>query len=358
MRSFYNHKKVLITGHTGFKGAWLTKILCSWGAEITGVSLPPNTTPNLFGILDLSNKIKANYFIDVCDYKKLKEIIDETKPEIVFHLAAQPLVRDSYNDPLATYNINVIGTANVLQAVKEVGGVKSVVIITTDKVYENKERLEPYNETDSLGGYDPYSASKAAADIVSYSYIRSFFNPSDFGVKHNTLVGIARAGNVIGGGDWAKDRLIPDMVRAIFERQEDVVIRNPNSIRPWQHVLEPLRGYLMLAERLYNGEKKISGAWNFGPYEESFVCVEDLVRTGVSILKHGKYKIIPDNSKHEANILKLDIKKAINELGWKPQLNFIDGLELTFDWYRQFYIGSKEMDGLTNNQITSFFVEK
>lgn len=355
---FYKDKKVLVTGHSGFKGAWLTKILCSWGAEVTGFSLPPNTMPNLFDTLGLSNQINANYFADICDYKKLKEIISKTKPEIVFHLAAQPLVRDSYNDPLATYNINVMGTANVLQAVKEVGGVKSVVIITTDKVYENKERTEPYSETDSLGGYDPYSASKAAADIVTSSYIRSFFNPSDFGIKHHTLIGIARAGNVIGGGDWAKDRLIPDIIRAIFERQEDIIIRNPNSIRPWQHVLEPLRGYLMLAERLYNGEKRLSGAWNFGPHEESFVCVEDLVSSGISILKRGKYKIVPDDTKHEANILKLDIKKAIDELGWRPRLNFVDGLKLTFDWYREFYGSSKNMIDLTNNQIFSFFVEE
>lgn len=355
---FYKNKKVLVTGHSGFKGAWLTKILCNWGAEVIGISLPPNTTPNLFDTLELSSQIKANYFVDICDYKKLKEIVDKTKPEIVFHLAAQPLVRDSYNDPLETYNTNVIGTANVLQAVKEVGGVRSMVIITTDKVYENKERSEPYSETDSLGGYDPYSASKAAADIISYSYIRSFFNPSDFGIKHHTLVGIARAGNVIGGGDWAKDRLIPDMMRAIFEHQEDVVIRNPKSIRPWQHVLEPLKGYLMLAKRLYNSETGLSGAWNFGPYEESFVRVEDLVRSGIAILKQGEYKIIPDNTKHEAKILKLDIKKAINELGWKPQLNFADGLKLTFGWYRQFYSSSKKMNDLTNNQITSFFVEE
>ncbi|MFA6547753.1 MAG: CDP-glucose 4,6-dehydratase [Candidatus Magasanikbacteria bacterium] len=358
MINFYNHKKVLITGHSGFKGAWLTKILCNWGAEVTGISLPPNTIPNLFDTLELSNQIKNNYFVDICDYKKLKEIVSKTKPEIVFHLAAQPLVRDSYDDPLTTYNINIIGTANVLQAIKEVGGVKSAVIITTDKVYENKERPEPYSETDSLGGYDPYSASKAAADIVSYSYIRSFFSPPDFGTKHHTLVGIARAGNVIGGGDWAKDRLIPDMMRAIFERQEDVIIRNPKSIRPWQHVLEPLRGYLLLAEHLYNGKKNLSGAWNFGPYEEGFVCVEDLVRSGISILKRGKYKIVPDNAKHEANILKLDIKKATNELGWKPQLNLKNCLELTFDWYRQFYSGSKNMNDLTNNQINSFLFEK
>ncbi|KKQ40676.1 MAG: CDP-glucose 4,6-dehydratase [Candidatus Magasanikbacteria bacterium GW2011_GWA2_37_8] len=357
MKNFYQNKKVLVTGHSGFKGSWLVKILNNWGAEVIGVSLPPDTTPNLFEVLNLANQIKENYFVDIRDFDKIKEIVQKTKPEIVFHLAAQPLVRDSYNDPLYTYSINVLGTANILQVVKEVGGIKSVVAITTDKVYENKEWAHPYKETDALGGYDPYSASKAAADIVTNSYLQSFFNPKDFNLKHNTLVAIARAGNVIGGGDWAKDRLVPDMVRSIFEHKESLVIRNPKSIRPWQHVLEPLRGYLMLAEKLYNGNSSISGAWNFGPQEDSFICVEELVKNGIKILGRGNYEIIEDDSKHEANLLKLDINKALDKLQWKPKLSFEGSLKETFDWYREFYINQEKIIDFTDEQIKLYFNE-
>lgn len=355
MQNFYKNKKVLITGHSGFKGSWLVKILNNWGAEIVGVALPPDTNPNLFEALDLINKIKKNYFVDIRDFKKIKEIFEKEKPEIVFHLAAQPIVRDSYDDPLTTYSTNVVGTANILQAIKEVSGVKSAVIITTDKVYENKEQDYPYKETDALGGYDPYSASKAAADIVTGSYIQSFFNPKDFDLKHNTLIAIARAGNVIGGGDWAKDRLIPDMMRGIFERKEQVIIRSPKAIRPWQHVLEPLRGYLMLGQQLYNGDKNMSGPWNFGPNEESFVCVEELVKNGIAVLRQGSYKIIEDTLKHEANLLKLDINKAINFLNWRPKWKFIDGLYATFEWYSRFYGDAKDIDELTDKQIKLYF---
>jgi len=274
---------------------------------------------------------------------------------MVFHLAAQPIVRDSYDDPLSTYSVNTLGTANILQAIKEVGGVKSAVIITTDKVYENKEWPRPYREIDALGGYDPYSASKAAADIVSNSYIKSFFNPDDFGQKHNTLVAIARAGNVIGGGDWANDRLVPDMVRAIFERKEPVTVRNPKAIRPWQHVLEPLKGYLMLGQKLYVGDKNMSGAWNFGPDEDGFVHVEELVKRGIDMLGQGSHEIIEDTSKHEANLLKLDIEKAKNILNWRPKWSFIDGLKATLEWYGQFYGGTEKIEDLTNKQIKAYF---
>ncbi|MFA6486001.1 MAG: CDP-glucose 4,6-dehydratase [Candidatus Magasanikbacteria bacterium] len=351
MKNFYNNKKVLITGHTGFKGSWLTQMLINWGAKIIGVSLPPNTTPNLFDSLGLKSKLYKNYFEDIRDYNKMKEIFEHEKPEIVFHLAAQPLVRDSYDDPLTTHSSNIMGTANILQAIKEVGGVKSAVIITTDKVYENKECLYPYRETDALGGYDPYSASKAAADIVVNSYIQSFFNPKDFGLGHNTLIAIARAGNVIGGGDWAKDRLVPNMVRAIFEYDESVTIRNPQAVRPWQHVLEPLVGYLMLGQRLYNGDREMSGAWNFGPHEEGVVCVEELVQKGIGVLGKGSHKVIKDYSKHEAGLLKLDISKAVNILGWRPKWNFHDGLRITFEWYDQYYRDPQNIEELTNQQI-------
>jgi len=355
MKSFYKNKKVLLTGHTGFKGAWLAQILLNWGAEVVGVSLPPNTAPNLFDSLGLMEKIKRNYFCDIRDYHKLLEIFKSEKPEIVFHLAAQPLVRDSYDDPLTTHSTNVMGTANVLQAIKEIGGVKSAVIITTDKVYENKEWLYPYREIDALGGYDPYSASKAAADVVTSSYIQSFFNPVDLGVKHHTLVAIARAGNVIGGGDWANDRLVTDLMRAVYERQEAVVIRSPKSIRPWQHVLEPLRGYLMLGERLYDGDKKISGAWNFGPDEESFVCVEEFIKRGLKILGKGEYQIVEDKTKHEAGILKLDTHKAKSILNWRPWWSFDQSLSHTFEWYGKFYQDKKQAVDFTSEQINAYF---
>ncbi len=356
MENFYRHKKVLITGHTGFKGAWLAKILLNWGAEVIGASLPPHTNPNLFTALSLDKELAGNYFFDLRNISKVREVMAAEKPEIVFHLAAQAIVRDSYDDPFTTHSTNILGTINILQAVKESDSVKSVVIITTDKVYENREWLYPYREVDALGGHDPYSASKAAADIVASSYIKSFFNPNDFGQKHQTLVAIARAGNVIGGGDWGKDRLIPDMVKAIFERREAVIIRHPQSVRPWQHVLEPLRGYLILGQKLYNGDRELSGAWNFGPNEESFVCVEELVKSGLRILGQGNYQIIEDAAnKHEADLLKLDINKAGNVLNWRPKWRFEDGLAATFEWYSQFYANDILINNFTNKQIKLYF---
>lgn len=354
LESFFKNKKVLVTGHSGFKGSWLTQILINWNAKVSGISLPPETRPNLFSVLKIQDKIE-NYFIDIRDFKEIKKIIIKEKPEIVFHLAAQPIVRDSYNDPLKTYTTNVIGTANVLQAIKETGIVKSVVVITTDKVYENKEWIYPYREVDSLGGYDPYSASKAATDIVANSYIQSFFNTKDFGKKHNTLVAIARAGNVIGGGDWANYRLIPDIIRAIYERKEEIVIRSPKAIRPWEHVLEPLSGYLELAKGLFNKNLNLVGAWNFGPDDESFVQVEKLITKTINILKKGRFKIKEDITKHEATLLKLDTSKAKSVLGWYPTLDFEDNLRWTLEWYKEYYNNPRNIIKLTNNQITSFF---
>lgn len=354
MKAFYKNKKVLITGHTGFKGAWLTQVLLSWGAEVIGVSLAPNTEPNLFGILGLESKIK-NYFSDIRELDSLRKIFMDEKPEIVFHLAAQPIVRTSYDDPLGTFSTNVMGTANVLEVCKIVPSVKSVVIITTDKVYENKEWHYAYRENDPLGGHDPYSSSKAAADIVTNSYIQSFFNPHDFGVKHHTLVAIARAGNVIGGGDWAEYRLIPDVIKAVYHTDTHVEIRNPESVRPWQHVLEPLSGYLTLAKDLYEKKVSLSGAWNFGPNNESFVSVRALAEGAQEILGKGEYTINPDTTKHEATLLKLDINKAVALLGWKPMLNFKETLDMTFTWYKHYYEKTEDIVEYTNKQINSFF---
>lgn len=354
MKAFYKNKKVLITGHTGFKGAWLTQILLNWGAEVTGISLDPNTEPNLFEILGLQSKIH-NHFSDIRDIEAMRTIFNESKPEIVFHLAAQPIVRLSYDDPLGTFSTNVMGTANILEVCKEIHSIKSVVIITTDKVYENKEWHYAYRENDPLGGHDPYSSSKAAADIVANSYIQSFFNPKDFGIKHNTLLAIARAGNVVGGGDWAEYRLIPDVIKAVYHTDTHVEIRNPESVRPWQHVLEPLSGYLMLAQELYNKKKELSGAWNFGPTSDSFVSVRVLAEGAKEILGKGEYIINPDTTKHEANLLKLDINKAIALLGWKPVLSFKETLNLTFSWYKHYYENGEDVVEYTNKQINSFF---
>lgn len=354
MKDFYAGKKVLVTGHTGFKGAWLTKILLAWGADVVGVSLPPATTPSAFDAFGLEGKI-TNHFLDIREYDKLEEIFLAEKPEIVFHLAAQALVRPSYDAPLTTFSTNCIGTANILEAIKTVGCVKSAVIVTTDKVYENREIAYAYKESDSLGGHDPYSSSKAAADIIAHSYIRSFFNPKDFGTKHATLVAIARAGNVVGGGDWADYRLIPDIIRSVYHDKTRVEIRNPAAVRPWQHVLEPLSGYLMLAQRLYEGESSLSQAWNFGPYPESHVPVEGLLVEAKKRIPGFVYDIVPDGSKHEASLLMLDITKSVNVLGWKPKLSFEELHDFTFDWYMQYYEKPESIADFTDKQITLFF---
>jgi len=358
METFFKDKKILITGHTGFKGSWLTQILLNWGAKVSGVSLLPETAPNLFDILKIKGRANS-YFYDIRSYYAVVEAIKAEKPEIVFHLAAQPIVRVSYDDPLKTFSTNVMGTSHILQAMKEAGGVKSAVIITTDKVYENKEWIYPYRENDALGGYDPYSASKAAADIIANSYVQSFFNVADFQKKHDTLVAIARAGNVIGGGDWAPYRLVPDIVRSIYEKDESVEIRSPHAIRPWEHVLEPLSGYLMLAQGLFEGKKELSGAWNFGPDSESFMTVKELVAGAIKFLEKGSVdiRLDPDSQKHEAGLLTLDTSKSKTYLGWKPRLKFHENLEFTFSWYKNYYEKATNPIEFTNRQIEEFFIK-
>jgi len=352
LSKFYKGKRILITGHTGFKGSWLTQILLNWGAQISGIALKPNTKPSLFQTLELERKIRNN-FCDIRDFKKISKIIKKEKPEIIFHLAAQPLVRDSYDDPLYTFETNVIGTTNILQTIKESNTVKAAVIITTDKVYENKENGIPFKEDDKLGGYDPYSASKAAAEILIDSYIKSFFNPTDYNKKHKTLIASARAGNIIGGGDWQKDRLVPDLIRAIFEKKKEMIIRNPDAIRPWQFVLEVLYGYLLLARQLYEGKREFSGAWNFGPSSKNYVTVEELIRIAFKILKKGSYKIKRDLNKHEVRVLKLDSSKSKEILGWQSLLSIKTVLELTLDWYQAYYKGENVLE-LSNQQIEVF----
>jgi len=350
LNSFFRGKKILITGHSGFKGSWLAHILLGMGSNVAGYSLKPDTEPNLFTVLGLSGRM-TNHFADIRNYRKVLSAMKKEKPDIVIHMAAQPLVRPSYDDPVYTYETNLMGTVNVLQAMKEVGGVKAVVMITTDKVYENKETRIPYKEGDELGGHDPYSASKACAEIAIRSYIRSFFSA---GTKHETLVASARAGNVLGGGDWSQDRIVPDVVRAIFERNGQVVLRRPEAIRPWQHVLDPLHGYLMLAKGLYERDETLVGAWNFAPKEGSGMSVEELTKKALARIGKGSYVVEREGEKHEMGILMLDAGKARNALGWSPRLGIDQALDWTFEWYKAYY-EKEDMVKITDGQIEKFF---
>lgn len=327
---FWKGKRVLITGHTGFKGSWLAFWLKMLGAEVCGFALAPESSPNLYENLDLENQIRS-ITGDVRDRDSVEKIICDFQPEIVFHLAAQSLVRKSYREPVATYETNVLGTVNVLEAIRRADSVKAVVIVTTDKVYENKEWLWAYRENERLGGFDPYSNSKACAELAVAAYRNSFFDKSE------TLIATARAGNVIGGGDWSEDRLLPDVFRALIFGNS-LAIRNPGSIRPWQHVLEPLSGYLTLARRLADGDKKYADAWNFGPRETDAKPVEwilEKIKTVWSEAVEWEFDRRPQP--HEAHLLKLDSAKAEHELNWSPRLNLTEAVELTAEWYREFH---------------------
>lgn len=346
---FFKGKKVLITGHTGFKGSWLCRILLNLGADVAGYSLPPGTEPNLYSALGLQQDIRST-LADIRDYARLSAVFDKEKPEIVLHLAAQPLVRPSYDDPLYTFSTNVMGTVNVLECTRQSKGVKAAVIITTDKVYESKG-IVPHKETDELGGYDPYSSSKVCAEHVTRCYIRSFFNPQNQEPK--TFIASARAGNIIGGGDWSKDRIVPDIVRAVLEKKEAVIIRNPSSIRPWQHVLDPLFGYLLLAKKLYEKDKSAVGAWNFAPSKENFISVEELAKLSIKHLGKGSYSVKPEEGKHETAVLKLDATKARDSLGWRPLLGIEECVGWAAEWYNDFYSG-KGAKAITARQIALF----
>ena len=350
---FFKNKRVLVTGHTGFKGAWLSHILLQFGADVSGFSLPSETVPNLYTLLSLHTEVR-NHMGDVRDLENVRSVMREHEPEIVFHLAAQALVRKSYDDPMFTVSTNVGGTANVLEATREVKCARAVVIVTSDKVYTNREDGRAYKEGDALGGGDPYSASKAAADIVAQSYATAFFNPRDFHRTHETLVGIGRAGNVIGGGDWANDRLIPDVVRAVYQGDKVVKVRSPKSVRPWQHVLEPVYGYLLLARHLYEGNVNAARAWNFGPDASGFLSVEDIVQRSGSILGNCAYEVISDNNKSEARLLALDATEANQVLEWRPQLTADGALRRTLAWYKEYYFRGSITE-ITNQQIMEFF---
>ncbi len=352
MKEFYKGKRVLVTGHTGFKGAWLCQILLDFGAQLAGYSLKPNTEPNLFTILKLDQKVKHK-IADIRDFETLDKFIKTFKPEIIFHLAAQPIVRASYDDPKYTYEANVLGTLNVLESIR-LNKVPAGVIITTDKVYKNLEKDIAYKEDDALCGWDPYSNSKSCADLVVYSYQQSFFNPEKYGQEHKTLISSARSGNVIGGGDWAQDRLIPDVMRAFLVDHKTLEIRSPRAVRPWQHVFEPLSGYLLLGQRLHQGEIDKAGAWNFGPFDADMQEVESVVKLLIDDLGVGKYQIKEDHTKHEANLLKLSNKKASTQLHWQPRFSLKEAIRETARWYKTYYAG-KDVLKLSKEQIKRFF---
>ncbi len=346
----WSGKRVLITGHTGFKGGWLSLWLQQKGAEVCGVALSPLSGPNLFEDAGIGSGMRS-VLGDVRDIDLLTKVFAEHRPEVVFHLAAQPLVRNSYADPLGTYTTNVMGMVNVLEAARKTDGVRAIVAVTTDKCYENREWDWPYRETDRLGGYDPYSSSKACAELVVSAYRSSFFNPAEYG-RHGVALATARAGNVIGGGDWAEERLIPDMMRA-FISGSPVRIRNPHAIRPWQHVLEPLRGYLAVAESLCEGMES-GQAWNFGPEQSDARTVEWIVRELAGIWGKGaRWELEQATQPHETQMLKLDCSKAAARLDWRPGLRLRDALAMTAVWYRESIKGG-DMRTFTCSQIRAY----
>ncbi|MCB0422840.1 MAG: CDP-glucose 4,6-dehydratase [Bdellovibrionales bacterium] len=350
--NFWKGKRVFLTGHTGFKGAWLAFWLHSMGAKVTGVALAPSTEPNLFSILGLESKIDS-YFLDIRNYEELSALLQKSEPEIVLHLAAQALVRDSYQDPLGTYSTNIMGTAHVLEALRQTPSVRSGLIVTTDKCYENKEWVYGYRETDPMGGYDPYSSSKGCAELVTASYRSSYFNPEDHS-SHKVGIASARAGNVIGGGDWSKDRLVPDIVSAITKKVP-LHIRSPHSTRPWQHVLTPLSGYLILSEQLYNNGDQFSEAYNFGPDDDATVTVGDMTQRFGEVWGDMSNIVIEKAPQpHEAGLLKLDSSKAKAKLKWSPRWGFQETIEKTVEWYRTYYENSSDIVHLTERQLLEF----
>ena len=346
----FSGKRVFVTGHTGFKGTWLTFLLKELGANVMGFSLPPATEPNHFDLLNLDSEI--NHIVgDICDASALLKSMMEFQPEFVFHMAAQALVRPSYDDPITTIQTNVLGSAHLLAAVSKIKSVRSLVYITSDKCYENVEWVWGYRENDQLGGRDPYSASKAAAEIIFASYANSFFQKRDKLGAAST-----RAGNVIGGGDWAIDRIIPDCVRAI-EAERPIHLRNPHSTRPWQHVLEPLSGYLMLGANLFKSPKEFAGSWNFGPSTQKIRTVQDVATVIIDHLGRGKIEIDDcQDQPHEAGLLQLNCDKAHQFLGWFPRWNVDKTLKATAEWYKTVMNGG-DVKSCTLSQLKDYFPE-
>jgi CDP-glucose 4,6-dehydratase len=348
---FYQGKNVLITGHTGFKGSWLSLWLHAMGAKVIGYALDPKNQNDNFNLLGLSDKI-IDIRGDIRDFELLKSVFEKNQPEIVFHLAAQPLVIESYQNPKETYEINVIGTVNLFECCRLSKSVKTIINVTSDKCYENKEWIWGYKETDPMGGFDPYSSSKGCSELITAAYRNSFFQINSLN-KHGKSIASVRAGNVIGGGDWSENRIIPDCIKAIYNSKE-IEIRNPNSTRPWQHVLEPLRGYLLLGKYMWQDPENFSTPFNFGPDSASVVSVEKLVDKLIKYLQKGSWKFTGNkNQLHEANLLALDISKAKYILKWYPLLDIEQTVKYTADWYSAFYAG-KNMYELGLSQINQF----
>ena len=343
---FWRGKRVFLTGHTGFKGGWLSLWLQSMGAEVHGYALNPPTEPNLFTAAKVGTGMASSKIADIRDADKLREAMQVARPEIVFHLAAQPLVRYSYAQPVETYAVNVMGTVHLLEAIRATPGVKAVVNVTTDKCYENREWVWGYRENEPMGGFDPYSSSKGCAELVTAAYRRSFLEPA------GVALATARAGNVIGGGDWAADRLIPDFLRAM-DAGETLNIRSPQSTRPWQHVLEPLSGYLMLAERLYTDGEVFAEAWNFGPADEDARSVQWIVERLAEMRKDVNWQCDEAPQPHEAHYLKLDSSKAHDQLGWQPRWRLQAALHKTLEWHEA-WRKAEDMRSVTMAQIAGY----
>lgn len=340
--NFFRGKRVLVTGHTGFKGSWLSIWLHELGAEVIGVAQAPFTERDNYVLSGIGQRIKPDIRADIRDGERIKEIFRQYQPEIVFHLAAQPLVRLSYDIPVETYQTNVMGTIHILEAIRFTDSVKVGVMITTDKCYENREQIWGYRENEPMGGYDPYSSSKGAAEIAIASWRRSFFHPGAY-EKHGKSIASVRAGNVIGGGDWALDRIIPDCIKAL-EAGKPIEIRSPKAIRPWQHVLEPLSGYMLLAQKMWNDPVKYCEGWNFGPRAESIINVWDVASMVIENYGSGELKDLSDpDALHEAKLLMLDISKAKFQLGWEPRMSLGKCVQLVVDWYKRY----KEEDAYT-----------
>jgi CDP-glucose 4,6-dehydratase len=336
-KTFWNERRVLITGHTGFKGSWLSYWLTKLGANVTGVGLKPISTPALYDVLHLEDLVSSN-IVDILDFQNFKNIIEIAQPEVLFHLAAQPLVRESYKEPVSTFATNLMGTLNTLELIRLSPTVKCAIMITTDKVYENKEWVYPYRETDQLGGHDPYSCSKAACELAIDCYRKSFFNK--LGTAH---IASARAGNIIGGGDWSTDRLIPDAMRA-WASNSTLNIRSPHATRPWQHVLDPLNGYLKLAEKLWNS-KELEGAYNFGPDAAAFATVKEIIEKARTFYGRGNIQFETNkNDPHEASNLRLDTSKSQKNLNIQSLWGIDSSICKTINWYKNFSFGSSARD--------------
>jgi CDP-glucose 4,6-dehydratase len=348
---FWKGKKVLVTGHTGFKGSWLSLWLQSLGADVSGLALKPPTNPSLFEVAKVGERMRS-HIGDIRDFEFVRNVLREEKPDMVFHLAAQSLVRYSYDNPIETYSTNVMGSVNLFEAIRQIDSVRAIVNITSDKCYENREWVWGYRENDPMGGYDPYSSSKGCAELVASAYRNSFFNPSDH-AKHGVALSSVRAGNVIGGGDWAQNRLLPDILGAIASGQK-VMIRNPLAIRPWQHVLEPLAGYLLLAEKMWTSGQKFSEGWNFGPNDNDAKPVEWIVKKMTDQWGEGAaWELDNREHPHEAHYLKLDCSKANSLLGWYPRWNIEEALRQIIVWHRA-YLAGEDMREVTLKQIVKY----